>query len=186
MIRFCDKEVCCVHVNVLDRQQILDYFLNVNRKDPVCVLDEKGKFVGSITYSSILGRELQDAINMECMILGLTTWEEGRKCFERCPVQFGGITMIPVIDKERNLLCFAYQDDEANRELRMLDELMEYKSSLGFLDVYPEYNHVIIHGYNELAYNFYMYLRNTGVSVSVTGDLWTILLDNNIVCGGGE
>lgn len=186
MIRFCDKEVCCVHVNGLDRQQILDYFLNVNRKDPVCVLDEKGKFVGSITYSSILGRELQDAMNMECMILGLTTWEEGRKCFERCPVQFGGITMIPVIDKERNLLCFAYQDDEANRELRMLDELMEYKSALGFLDVYSEYNHVIVHGCNELAYNFLLYLRKIGVSVSVTGDYWTILLDSNIVRGGVE
>lgn len=184
MIRFCDKEVCCIKVNEMDRQQILDYFLNVNRKDPVCVLDEKGKFAGSITYSSILGRELQEAINTECMILGLTTWEEGRKCFERCPVQFGGITMIPVIDKERNLLCFVYQDDEANRELRMLDELMEYKSALTFLDLYPEYSNVTVYGCNELAYAFVMYLKKMGIPVSVKGELWKNIINSNFVKGG--
>lgn len=40
--------------------------------------------------------------------------------------------MIPVVDKERNLLCFAYQDEEANRELRMLDELFNHKNALSF------------------------------------------------------
>lgn len=181
MIRFCDKEICCVNEDEMDRQQIIDYFLNVNRKEPVCILDEKGKFAGIITYSSILGCELQQAITTESIVLGQTTWEEGRKCFERCPVEFGGVTMIPVIDKEGNLLCFAYQDDEANRELRMLDELMEYKSALTFSDVYPDYSYVTIYGCNELAYAFVMYLHEFGIPVSVKGELWKYIINSNVV-----
>lgn len=86
--------------------------------------------------------------------------------------QFGVETLIPVIDMNRNLLCFAYKDDEADQELRMLDELMEHRSALGFSDIYPQYDSVLIHGSNELAYYFYIYLRKQGILVNVSGDLW--------------
>ena len=76
--------------------------------------------------------------------------------------------MIPVVDKERNLLCFAYQDEEANRELRMLDELSNHKNVLGFEDVYPEYESVMVHGCNELAYQFVMYLKKLTVRIRIS------------------
>lgn len=142
----------------------------------ICVLDKEGKFSGSTTYSMILGRELCKAINRECIMLGVTIWEEARRCFERYPVEFGGIVMISVIDKERNLLCFAYQDDEANRELRMLDELWNLEGALAFKDVYLEYDSVVVYRCNELAYRFVMCLKKCGIPVSVTGELWDYLL----------
>lgn len=187
MIRFCDKEVCCVTEDEMDRQQMVTYFLDGHRMEMICVLDKEGKFSGSTTYSMILGRELCKAINRECIVLGDTTWEEARRCFERYPVEFGGMVMIPVIDEERNLLCFAYQDDEANRELRMLDELWDHKSALTFTDVYPEYDSVIVHGCNELAFQFVMYLKKCGVPVDVTGELWDYLLCGSRIseCKGG-
>lgn len=57
----------------------------------MCVLDKEGKFAGSIRYSMILGRELSEAISREHIVLGETTWEEGRRCFERCAVAFGDL-----------------------------------------------------------------------------------------------
>lgn len=181
MIRFCNREVCCVYEEEMDRQQIIKYFLDGHREETVCVLDKEGKFAGSIRYSMILGRELSEAISREHIVLGETTWEEGRRCFERCAVAFGGPAMIPVADKDGNLVCFAYQDDEANRELRMLHELMEQENALGFRDVYPQYEHVTVHGCNELAYQYVMYLKKEGIPVNVTGDIWESLRNNSIV-----
>lgn len=172
MIRFCDKEVCCIAEAELDRQQLLNYFMNGHRGDIICVLDAELKFIGSITYLSLLGRELEDAVNRDCMTLNENTWPEARKCFERCPEQYGIESLIPVIDDNRNLLCFAYQDYEADQELRMLDELSEFKTALGFRDIFPQYEHIIIHDCNELAYYFAVYLMNLGISVSITGPLW--------------
>lgn len=41
MIRFCDKEICCVTEEQLDRQQLLEYFINGHRSELVCVLDKE-------------------------------------------------------------------------------------------------------------------------------------------------
>lgn len=127
MIRFCDKEVCCISEKELDRKKLLEYFLDGHRKELVCVLDERGKFVGSISHPSLLGRELDEAISCECITLNDLVWEEGRKCFKRYHETFAGIVMIPIVNEEQELLCFAYQDNEANQELRMLDELIACK-----------------------------------------------------------
>lgn len=172
MIRFCDKEVCCISEKELDRKKLVEYFLDGHRKELVCVLDERGKFVGSISYPSLLGRELDEAISCECITLNDRVWEEGRKCFKRYHETFAGIVMIPIVNEEQELLCFAYQDNEANQELRMLDELVACKKAIGFRDIYNEFDRVIVHGCNELAYYFAAYLKLQGVSVQISGDLW--------------
>ena len=64
------------------------------------------------------------------------------------------------------------QDEEANRELRMLRELRENKSALQFTDVFPEYRKVLIVGCNELAVLFAKYLEELGISVLVFGQYW--------------
>lgn len=171
MIRFCDKEVCCVGEE-LNRQDLIAYFLNGHRQDIICIIDNQGKYRGKITYDSLLGKDLEDSINREYLILDENIWENGRKYFSKGRKEFGGLDLLPVLDKEDHLLCFAWQDDEANRELRMLDELMECRGALGFQDLYPEYDCVVVNGCNELAYFFMQYLRKTGVPVYVSGELW--------------
>ena len=81
MIRFCDKEVCCISEAELDRQILMAYFFDGNRREPVCVLDESGKFVGIITYDLLLGKNLNDAIRKDCLILDDNIWKNGRKMF---------------------------------------------------------------------------------------------------------
>lgn len=104
MIRFCDKEICCVTEEQLDRQQLLEYFINGHRSELVCVLDKEGKFKGSVTYLALLGRELADSINQNYLILDETIWEKGRQCLEGYPVQFGVETMVPVVDREKFIM----------------------------------------------------------------------------------
>lgn len=181
MIRFCDREICCVAKQDLNRQALLQYFLDGHRQEPLCVLNEAGKFEGIITYRSLLGHELWDAVRRDYVILNERIWEEGRRCFQTYQMETESeVWMLPVLDARKNLICFAYQDREADRELRMLDELMQKKTALGFCDLYPEYDHVTVHGCNELAYYFVRYLKEMGVSVTAEGDLWKNFLIKNI------
>jgi hypothetical protein len=48
MLRFCDKEIETVYYSELDRSQLITYFLNGHRYDPVCVVTETGEFYGII------------------------------------------------------------------------------------------------------------------------------------------
>lgn len=77
-----------------------------------------------------------------------------------------------MLDESGELVCFAYQDSEANRELRMLEELERNMCALQFPDIFPEYDSVMICGCNELAVSFAAYLKSVGIHVYVTGDYW--------------
>ncbi len=81
-------------------------------------------------------------------------------------------SMAPIRNKEGKLVCFAYEDIDANREMRMLREIIETQGALQFPDIYPEIKHVKIYGFNELAYFFAKYLETVGVLVDVEGPLW--------------
>lgn len=172
MIRFCDKEVCCIVENELNRKQLIEYFLNGHRNELVCILDEEGKYTGKITYDSLLGKDIRDSINSDYLVLDKNIWKNGRKYFSQCKKEFGGVEFLPVLDKEHHLLCFAWQDDEANRELRMLDELMNCCGALDFKEFYSEVDCVIVDGCNELAYFLIKYLKNIGVLVYAPGKMW--------------
>ncbi len=172
MIRFCDKEVCCILEDELDRDHLISYFINGNVSETVCVLDKTEKFVGSITYDSLLGKDLKKAIKRDYVILDKNIWENGRNYFKNTKKDFGGIDLLPVLNKEHYLISFAWQDDEANRELRMLDELMMCGNALDFKDVYPEYDCVTVYGFNELACFLIKYLKSQEVAVNVCGAMW--------------
>lgn len=79
------------------------------------------------------------------------------------------IDFIPIRNGAGELIAYGYQDDEANRELRMIKELRSSRNALQFTDIYPEYKKVIILGCNELAVSFANYLAELGVNVSIMG-----------------
>lgn len=83
------------------------------------------------------------------------------------------IQLIPVKNIDGEVVAYAYQNDEANRELRMLKELRNSKDALQFTDIFPEYQEVVIYGCNELAVSFTKYLEEVGVTVSVIGEYWS-------------
>lgn len=133
MIRFCDKEICCVTEDEMDWQLMSDYFLDWDINEKIYVLDSDGKFAGSIVYNSLFGMEPDNAVRKERVTLkeNRNVWivrdyvildehvlENGRKYFISCPDG-----LLPVLNDERQLVCFAWNDKEADRELRMLDEL---------------------------------------------------------------
>lgn len=183
MIRFCDKEICCVSEKEMNWQQMLDYFLDWHMDEKIYILDEMGRFVGSVIYNSLFGMKPKNAavteyrsvdndksiwVAKDYVILDEDIWDNGRKFFRVYP--YG---LLPVLDKKHQLVCFAWNDEEANRELRMLDELMGIDSTAGFQDIYPEIDSVMIHGCNELAYYFVRYLERINIPVDVTGEFWS-------------
>ncbi len=190
MIRFCDREVYCFKEKELDCN-VLITFLNQNPDKMVCILDEEERYIGYITYNifvqqamqeigqinmdvtfSMLAQVLMNSMNRDYVILGAKLWEEGREYFKSVPWGLGEPIVLPVVDEDRHLICFAWQDDEANRELRMLDELIECENALGFQDVYAEYDSVTVYGCNELAYYFIQYLKQAGIAVNAVDPLW--------------
>lgn len=172
MIRFCDREVYCITEAEMSIPQLREYFFDGHRDDMICIMDEAGKFTGTVTYYSFLGRDLSEAVKKEYLVLDEHIWGNGRKLFRYRQKNFNKTDLIPVLDKSGRLLCFAWQDEEADREIRMLEELEMHKCALGFHDVYPEYDCVEINGCNELACYLVQYLKKQGILVHVTGAFW--------------
>jgi len=173
MIRFCDREVNCVIEEGLTRGELFSYFFNNSRDDLLCVIDEKGRFIGCITYTSLLNsNNVKDSIWTEKLVLNEFIWENGRKLFCSYKKQSNEVVLIPVVNGDGQLLCFAYQDEDANREIRQLRELTICSGVLGFHDIYPEYDCVTIWECNELAFYFAEYLQKMGVPFNVKGSLW--------------
>ena len=96
------------------------------------------------------------------------------------------IQLLPVVNGRHETICYAYQDREANRELRMLRELDGNEKGICFQDIFPEIQNVIVCGCNELAYYFVLYLQKQKINVSVSGKYWNFFgYENNTSCGLG-
>lgn len=184
MIRFCDREVCSIEYcklsdeNTDSRADLLKYFSDGHRDDVVCVYDN-GVFSGIITCQS-LNRFLtvQEAVRREYLVWDKEIWKNAREYCKRHPGS-GTEYLIPILDKNKQLYCFAYEDLDANREIRMLRELTELPDILQFTDIYPEYKCVKIHEFNELAYFFSEYLERLGIAVEVIGTMWCDFFDGH-------
>lgn len=108
------------------------------------------------------------------ILLDRDVWENGRKLFKYGGGYFGLATVqvVPVTNFDKELIGYAYQDIESNRELRMLRELEEAELAFQFKDIFPDINKVVVHDCNELAYAFVKYLERQSIRVEVTGNYW--------------
>lgn len=121
-----------------------------------------------------------DGINInivsQCAEFDEKIWQNGRECFrqngERNP---SVLQIVSIMDKQGEILCYGWQDIEANRELRMLRELNEIHDTLQFPDIFPDTREIVVYGCNELAYYFVKYLERFNVSISVSGKYWEFL-----------
>ncbi len=123
--------------------------------------------VGFVEYDSLNRKELE-----EYVILDQDMWDEAREYFAYRNGFSKNNFLLPVFNKDGQLICFAYEDDDANREIRQLRELSEMDGALQFPDIYPEYKCVKIHEFNELAYFFAKYLEKQNITVQVEGAMW--------------
>ncbi|MBD5489832.1 MAG: hypothetical protein HDR13_13760 [Lachnospiraceae bacterium] len=184
MIRFCDREIDCVEYSSLTRSDLLSYFLPDHKEDILCVYDDFNtmKYVGIITYDSYKhSLNIEGAIKQEYVILNADIWQNARKYFGYNKKVLTVDRLLPVLDEEDRLICFAYEDMVANREIRMLRELQETQDALQFTDIFSEYKCVKIHGFNELAFSFAKYLERIGVFVEVDGTMWNTFF-NKMIC----
>ena len=90
-------------------------------------------------------------------------WKNARTYIKKHDGITGGL--LPVLDKEYHLICFAYEDRDANREIRMLRELSDLSGAVQFSDIYSQYKCVKIYEFNELAYFCAEYLRSQNIAV---------------------
>lgn len=103
-----------------------------------------------------------------CLIMDETIWQRGREYFTK----HEKMDIFPVLDRNNQLICYAWQDEEANREVRMLRELSELNSAVSFRGLHQDCVNVTIHGCNELAWYMREYLIKNGISVNVEGRFW--------------
>ncbi|MDE7204281.1 MAG: hypothetical protein K2O91_20845 [Lachnospiraceae bacterium] len=184
MIRFCDRkmhwiEYCAISDQYsLSREGIQNFFSDGHQDDVVCVRDSITKgFKGIITHQSLIRfPTVHEAVRGEYLIFNEDIWKNAREYCRRHP--YSSIEyLIPVLDQYHKLYCFAYEDLDANCEIRMLRELTALPDALQFTDIYSEYKCVKIYGFNELAFYFARYLEQLGVSVEVSGAMWQFLFN---------
>ncbi len=113
------------------------------------------------------------AIALEHITLGENVWKDGKEYFHSIPgYDTAEMWLLPVEKQEHKVCCYAYCDNEADRELRMLKELRANREALQFPDVFPQYEEVVLYGCNELAVSFARYLEWLGVTVYMIGNYW--------------
>lgn len=112
-------------------------------------------------------------INENFLLLDENIWQNCKNILRQEDKDQDEMThLIPAKDLDGRLVGYGYQDNEANRELRMLRELRDGKDMLQFQNVFPEYKEVVIYGCNELAVSFAEYMDEMGIKVSVIGEYW--------------
>ncbi len=179
MVRFCDREVVSVEYSSIRRQELLHYFLNGHLEEIVCINDEYG-YRGHTTYHTLLHSiSLEAAVIRDVLILDESIWTDAKKLFLSHKSHINKHPLLPVVDREGNLVSFAYEDDDANRELRQLRELQENPDAVQFADMYQDCGCVVIYGFNELAYFFACYLRGQGIPVRVEDAMWEGFLESD-------
>lgn len=180
MVRFCDREIKNVEYDSLNKEEMLSYFLSGHIDEIILVYDsfDTMRYMGNITYRSFsLASDINSAIQKEYLILNHDIWEKARDYFAGVNKKNVKNYIVPVVNEEFQVICFAYEDDDANREIRMLRELSEHREALQFADVYPEYKCVRIYGFNELSYFFAKYLKSQKIPVQVQGSgMWQVFL----------
>ncbi|MDE7282482.1 MAG: hypothetical protein K2N85_02675, partial [Lachnospiraceae bacterium] len=124
-------------------------------------------------YHSKLEKNNDVAINDNSLIIDSSLWQNCRNIIQTYEQKQNYlICLFPIRNVSGELIAYGYQDNEANRERRMLKELAETEHALQFTDIFPEYKEVIIWGCNELAFFFAEYLKRLGIVVSVIGQYW--------------
>lgn len=184
MLRFCDSKVIDVEYNLVDRGALMSYFCSGHLDEIVCVYNKSiiKKFIGVITYYDLSHTDtVEEAIRKEYVFLDNDIWQNAREIYKKRSRDTWENILLPVINKEYQLICFAYQDEDANREVRMLRELSEIAlgGGLQFSDVFGGgYKCIIMHGFNELAFLFTEYLRTQNILVQVEGEMWQSFYEN--------
>ena len=173
MIRFCDREVNCILYEQFDRSELLKYFFQGNMDEIVCVINSDGTYKGRVTYYSLINsKNPAEAVLEDYVILDDDIWDNARRFFAYYEYSLREHVLLPVLSQTGRLISFAFDDGEANREIRMLKELEEQPRALQFKDVFPQYTCVKICGFHELAYFFAEYLRKQNISVWTEGEFW--------------
>ena len=96
--------------------------------------------------------DLDIHVASEHILAGEDLWDTGKAYFRKYVSDDAVIRLLPVADKKEHQICYAYQDSEANRELRMLKELSGHQEALQFQDIYPEIKEVIVCGMSYMAW----------------------------------
>lgn len=181
MIRFCDGEVGFAEYDLLSRRELMSYFLDGHLDEMVIVYDKSDIYIGMITYDSLRYSDSIDAaIYREYVVLDDDVWKNVRKFFRTKKRNFQKLPLLPILNTDCQLICFAYQDEDANREIRMLRELQETEGTLQFTDIFPMYQCVKLNEFNELAFLFAEYLKSQNIEVQVNGTLWKNFFVNGI------
>lgn len=175
MIRFCEREISCVEYSSLTQEGILSYFLSNHGESIICVYDDFNtmSYLGIITYDLFKqSANIKEAIKTDYVFWNEDIWQNAREYFEHGKSTLTDDGLLPVLNEDYQLVCLAYEDDDANREVRMLRELQATPGALQFTDIFPKYICVRIYGFNELAFLFAKYLEAIGISVKVYGHMW--------------
>lgn len=123
-------------------------------------------------YSTVVEETDGIEISKRSLSMDQYIWHNWRDMLKECEQAGCFSYLVPIRNAFDEVIAYGYQDDEADRELRMLKELKENRNILQFTDIFPECREVIIYECNELAVAFAEYLETLGIRVTTRGNYW--------------
>lgn len=179
MIRLIDCDVYAVEKKDITRSGLFSFFCNRHTEDLVVVYSE-GIYEGVISYKKLLNtanENVDDIMNKKKYICKSDDFD----LFLNLSEMFGNTNdlLITLINKEDQILYFAYNDDADEYIVieEIIKNLEKYRKEQKFFieDIYPDVKKVWIENLNEFAFRFYNILRKREVPVEVYGEKWTVL-----------
>lgn len=169
MIRFCDKQIYKIHIGEMTAEQMRAYFsVEEHRSEVILIYDKEDNYYGMVTYQRVTNCKQDDLVNKEMLEANEFFWDRANAFFMDHLGEF-----LPVVDKEKKVLGFAYSDEMNyyfEKFFKAFEEAEEIPVSLFALN--RNCRQICIHDFNEMAWKCYQLFKKLGYPVCVFGEKW--------------
>lgn len=176
MVRFFDAEVYTINKQNINRNELLNFFLNGHTEDIVLVYSSCGDFYGIINYMDLLlNNNIEDAIFKEKLIFDNNVFGNANQIFNKYK---SDKILIPVFNILGELDCFCYNDTGANYSMyfRLCNLFINLPTNCNLLKyVNDDIEIACIYDLNELSFNLYKVLEKHKIPTYLSGEKWGFL-----------
>lgn len=157
-------------IDAIDREDVLQFFLNKHMYDILALYDELGNYKGIISFKGLIqNNDLISAIVCEKLCINCNFWEEARNVFgESCDDD----KIVPVFSNDMRMIYLAKNSPKLAVRWQKLCELQAHIDQITWKG-FKQYVHAIhIKGINDLLFDLREWMVSLGTEVSVEGEAW--------------
>lgn len=165
----------------IEKTEMTDIFINdffqQYREENLTIVDDKGHYVGFLTYYALLDHEncVDDAVNSEYVYLDTNIWHNSLNYFAKKKSKY-----LPVLDSSNNVICYCFYH---SKDIGDIVDFEDYRNAAEEnIKFAKQLRGVQLFGCSELMTAIWKLMRKYNIPVRVYGLGWTSW-ENECECG---